>query len=652
MSVQFGRCNFNGERVDVKVLAQVRPLLAPYGPDKEGYVSKDNLAALFRAFHTTKESRKETQPHLSASGAIFMWDGLLDNRSELIRELPGDLPSDSTDLAIVTAAYENWGATAFAKLIGDWALSIWDPKSQSLVLAKDFIGARHLYYSVERNEVTWCTILDPLVLFSRRSVVLEGEYVAGWLSQFPAAHLTPYVGIHSVPPASFLLLQLGKCGAKKYWDFDSRKRIRYQSDAEYEEHFRSIFSAAVRRRLRSDSPVLAELSGGMDSSSIVCMADDLITQEMAETSRLDTVSYYDDSEPNWNERPYFTIVENRRRRAGLHIDVSLRDPIIAQPAEAPFLATPSVNSSRTKANEQFAAYLVSQGNRIVLSGIGGDEVTGGVPTPTPELQDLLAKTKWGMFTTLLKLWALNKRKPWLALFLDVVRGFCPSFLVGAPKHLRPAAWLQHHFVKRYQVALSGYRSRIRLFGALPSFQESCATLDGLRRALACSALPSNPPYEWRYPFLDRGFLEFLFAIPREQLVRPGQRRSLMRRALADIVPGEIVNRKRKAFVARSPLAAIARESVEICNMSCNMASVALGIVDPNAFSEAVRMSRCEQEVPIVTLLRTLTIESWLSSQTTRLTFTGNASGASRIPNDCDNLDVAGVATIRNAQSSI
>ena len=78
---------------------------------------------------------------------------------------------------------------------------------------------------------------------------------------------------------------------------------------------------AVRRRLRSDSPILAELSGGMDSSSIVCMADTIIARGNAETPRLDTLSYYDDSEPNWNERPYFTKVEEKRGRTGCHIDV-------------------------------------------------------------------------------------------------------------------------------------------------------------------------------------------------------------------------------------------------------------------------------------------------------------------------------------------
>jgi asparagine synthase (glutamine-hydrolysing) len=86
----------------------------------------------------------------------------------------------------------------------------------------------------------------------------------------------------------------------KFWDFDPAKSTRYRTDAEYEEHFRDVFAQAVGRRLRSDSPVLAELSGGMDSSSIVCMADEIARHEPGGARRVETVSYYDDSEPNWN----------------------------------------------------------------------------------------------------------------------------------------------------------------------------------------------------------------------------------------------------------------------------------------------------------------------------------------------------------------
>ena len=209
MSAQFGRWNFDGKPVDRDYLEKVTPLLHPYGPDDQGSYSKADISILYRAFHTTKESRRETQPLATASGAILTWDGRLDNRAELIRQLRDTLRISATDVEIVAAAYDYWGSDCFAMLIGDWALSIWDPRTRSLILAKDPIGTRHLYYSLDKDHVTWSTILDPLVLFAGKSFALCEEYIAGWFSFFPAAHLTPYAGIHSVPP-SFLVCSLGR----------------------------------------------------------------------------------------------------------------------------------------------------------------------------------------------------------------------------------------------------------------------------------------------------------------------------------------------------------------------------------------------------------------------------------------------------------
>lgn len=613
MSVQFGRWNFDGRPVDRESLAKAGVMLAPYGADGWGTYIKDSVGILFRAHHTTKESRSEAQPHITPSGAVLTWDGRLDNRADLIRQLRGVVTIASTDVAIVSAAYECRGSDCFVMLTGDWALSIWDANTRSLILAKDPIGTRHLYYSFDDNQVTWSTILDPLVLFAGKTFALCEEYIAGWLSFFPAAHLTPYVGIHSLPSSSSVAIRAGKPIVSRYWDFDPEKRVRYRTDTEYEEHFRAVFAQAVRRRLRSDSPILAELSGGMDSSSIVCMADTIIGRGAAETPRLDTISYYNDSEPNWDERPYFTKVEEKRGRTGCHIDVGREEPLSLKFEKIGFASTPGSGQRSNQAIREFSACLIAQGNRVVLSGIGGDEVTGGVPTPTPELEDLLAGAEFRLLAHQLKVWALNKRKPWFHLLLHAARGFFPLSFVGLPKHKRPVPWLCPEFVNRNRAALQGYETRLKLFGPRPSFQESLNALGALQRQLQSSPLASGPPYEKRYPFLDRNLLEFLYAVPREQLVRPSQRRSLLRRALAGIVPDELLNRKRKAYVARWPFTAISNDWPALIDLSRQMASSFLGIVEPRRLAMAIRMAGQYREVPAIPLLRTFSIESWLRS---------------------------------------
>jgi asparagine synthase (glutamine-hydrolysing) len=612
MSVQFGRWNFDGRPVDPEYLEKAGAILAPYGPDGESAYIKDSVGILFYPFHTTKESRRETQPYLTPSGAVLTWDGRLDNRAELTGELKDVLTAGATDVEIVSAVYEKWGTDCFAKLLGDWALAIWNPSNRSLLLAKDFVGTRHLYYTVDKDQVTWSSILDPLVLLAGRTFTLEEEYIAGWLSFFPATHLTPYVGIHSVPPSCFVRVTPKGQSIQKYWDFDLKKRIRYRTDGEYEEQFRQVFRESVRRRLRSDSAILAELSGGMDSSSIVCIADQVLARGEGETPRLDTLSYYNDSEPNWNEEPYFTKVEEKRGQVGSHIDLSAHKSFTDQFQTGYFAATPG---SRTcegfGSNLQFANCIASQANRVLLTGIGGDEVAGGVPTPTPEIEDLLVRAQYRSLGHQLKVWGLNKRKPWFHLLFEAANRLFPLGSLSAQKHTKPAAWLNPDFVKRNRAALAGYPSRVKLFGGLPSLQENTLTLEAVKRQIESDALSSEPVFEKRYPFLDRDFLEFLYSIPRDQIVRPGERRSLMRRALVGIVPPEILNRKRKAFVARTPLTSIVRDCHRLSEITKHMVCEALGFVSSEEFSKALEKTSQGSEVPLVFLMRTLAVEAWL-----------------------------------------
>jgi asparagine synthase (glutamine-hydrolysing) len=614
MSVQFGRWNLDAKPVDPSYLVKVGRVIAPYGPDDSNSYTDSNISILYRAFHTNKESRREKQPHVTESGATLTWDGRLDNRSELILQFGNILTNNSPDISIVAAAYEKWGACSFAKLLGDWAISIWDPRTRSLILAKDLIGTRHLYYSIEKDHVTWSTILDPLVLFADRRFDLNEEYIAGWFSFFPDARLTPFVGIHSVPPSSWVAIRNGRQSISKHWDFDPTKSIRYDADAGYEEHFLGVFGEAVRRRLRSDSPVLAELSGGMDSSSIVSMADTIIARRTADTPRLDTISYFNDSEPHWNERPYFTKVEEKRGRLGTHINLGLNESLKLGLENRPFAGTPgSGSASNSETHRQFAACMTQNGNRIVLSGIGGDEVLGGVPTPLPELADLLATGQFQMLAYRLKVWGLNARKPWFHLLFEAATGFLPPAFVSVPKHTKPAAWLNPTFVKRNRFALRGYETRLKLVGPPPTFQENVSTLQVLQRQLACSKLSSRLLYEKRYPYLDRDLLEFVFSIPREQLLRPGQRRSLMRRALVGIVPDELLNRRRKAFVTRSSLEAIAANWSYFTELTHHMLITSLGIVDEKKFLAALQEAREGKEVPTVPIMRALNVEHWLKN---------------------------------------
>jgi asparagine synthase (glutamine-hydrolysing) len=289
MSVQAGIWNFDGEPVSRESLMKISQATAEYGPDGETIHIDTNIGMLYRPFHTTAESRLERQPYLVGTCQMITWDGRLDNQDELIPELQNDLGPDHTDIAIVAAVFLKWGVKGFSRLIGDWALAILDPRHKELILARDYIGARHLFYFPTPNGVSWCSHLAPLALSGKR-LTISDEYVAGYLGFQPDAHLTPYRQILSVPPGKWVRISDSKTTIQPYWAFNFRTKTRFRTDTEYEEQFRILFRWAVRRRLRADGPVLMQLSGGWDSSSLVCIADDILLRGEAETPRVDTFS--------------------------------------------------------------------------------------------------------------------------------------------------------------------------------------------------------------------------------------------------------------------------------------------------------------------------------------------------------------------------
>ena len=146
----------------------------------------------------------------------------------------------------------------------------------------------------------------------------------------------------------------------------------------------------------------------------------------------------------------------------------------------------------------------------------------------------------------------------------------------------------------------------------PSNSGNIDTINAIRRQLGCFPQPTSPYYEKRYPYLDRDLLESLFAIPRNQLVRPGQRRSLTRRALAGIVPDDVLNRPRKAFVCRAPLAALTQEQITL-----TLLGYSLRIVDAHRFHDFVQSAARGREIPVTAALRTVILERWLAHLVTR-----------------------------------
>jgi asparagine synthase (glutamine-hydrolysing) len=618
MSAQAGICNFDGRPVDPGLLGRMAASIAHYGPDGGGQHVRGSVGMVYRAFHTTKESRLESQPYTTGRGHVMPWDGRLDNRDELIERLGDDLNSGYSDLAIVASAFDRWDKNCLHWLIGDWAVTIWKPDQRELIFAVDYMAIRHIFYYLKKDHILWSTDLAPLVLLSGDKFHVDDDYIAGYFANAPDADLTPYCEIHEVPPGHFTRVRNGNATVERYWQFSPKSRIRYKTDAEYEDHFRRVFRQSVRRRLRSDSPILGELSGGLDSSSIVCMADDILAKEGAWTPRLDTLSFYDKTEPNGDDWVFFQKVEEKRRRVGAHIDASTLGRSPASLEYPDFTPLPGYFGSWRKLEAERAEVVRSGGYRAVLSGIGGDEFMGGIPNPTAHLADLIVQFKLLSLAEQLMTWSLVKRRPWIQLLWQALVDLLPSSIgQHFVKQAEVEPWIDKDLARNTRLAIRQIDVDNHFGLWLPTRRSYIGGLLMMANKMAKSTLPELALEETRYPYLDQNLIEFILSIPADQLLRPGERRSLMRRSLVGVVPQEILSRRTKQLGARTPVLVVDKKWEELRTVFGSPFISRFGYVNRRRFLEKLQAARNGEEVHIVRMLRAISLEFWLRDLTAR-----------------------------------
>jgi asparagine synthase (glutamine-hydrolysing) len=249
------------------------------GPDGAGYWLDGPVGLGHRMLHTTPESLQEQQPFPNETGNLCLTlDGRVDNRDELrvALEARGKKVRTDTDAEIVLRAYECWDEECPKHIIGDFAFVIWDRPNQRLFCARDPLGLRPFYYY--SDDRTFLCGSEPRPLFEDPTTRREPN--EGMIAEYLARAITDqeetlYRGVFRLPPAHVLSVQPGRLRKARYWDIDPVRKIRYRTDEEYAEHFSDIFKVAVRCRLRSQGPVGAYLSGGLDSSSVVGVVQSL-----------------------------------------------------------------------------------------------------------------------------------------------------------------------------------------------------------------------------------------------------------------------------------------------------------------------------------------------------------------------------------------
>jgi len=619
MSALAGIYNFNRQSIretQREQLAMLWQRLATKGPDGGDLLFHGPVGMCYRGFHVNEQARFEVQPLVGPNNLMVAGDLRLDNRDELIGNLIGFVrkPAASvTDIELVLAAYQKWDEMFPLHLVGEFALLLFDGVAQKIVLARDHIGARFLYYYHDTEKLICCSELAPLIEALRITLEINNDYVAGYLMYDPEPELTPYKKIHAVKPFHVVTFNGdGLRREKRFWDLAAVRPIRFKTDAEYEEGFRFHFTNAVRGPLRTDGPVFSDLSGGLDSSSIVCVAHQLIEKDEVPARELYTASLISTGSPTSDQTKYIRCIEEHVGRAGYHID-ELDWPLFStlSPENALVTLNPLLFCD---AKHRRISNLMERANaRVVLSGVGGDEIACAQQNPGPELADLLFGFRLRSLHERLKAWSRRTKRPYVTLLRDAASRLLPHSLRTRHEIKKPGVvpdFLLEQFVNEFSLR--------RRHVARPPF--ACDTPSTNDQALGFWTAARSIATGWRseltrgyisYPFLARPLVEFMQGIPHTQRVQLGKSRFLMRRALKDVLPDVIVKRRDKGNPQETIARAFMREWPRLRPFFESSRISAYSYVDNALFLSTVEEYRLGKSIHLAMLLKLLSMEFWI-----------------------------------------
>ena len=520
--------------------------IAHRGPDGTSSHVSGPVALAHAALLTTPESVDERQPLIDEThGLSIVFDGRIDDREDLITALTAC--AAKSDAQLVLQAYARWGEACPERLLGDFAFAIWDRRQRRLFCARDILGVKPFYYAMSGRTFVCGSTIRVVVEASGAARSPNEGMVAEFLENaITSQEETLLEGVLRLPAAHSL--SVGPDGLKKwrYWEPGPLKQIRYRRQEQYVEHFGSLFKDAVRCRLRSQTTVGAELSGGLDSSFVASVANRLSEEQMGSGIRSFSTVF-----PGWDcdESRYSQEVVSH---GGLsHTATSAAFP--GQPfyldrdhAYDDFPGFPNTHVSRGLKTAAHAS-----GCRVLLTGGGGDEwFFGSRLRYADHLRHLqivkcvrqIHADSGGLATraALLNAWRFGMRP---LIPQRVRRGV--GTLLG---RRRRWAFVTDRFARRVDLAdrinrPAGWHSRDHTQQKLCDLFTSGAWS---YYGEVAERFTAEQGLEQRHPFYDRRLIEFALSIPGDQHWHNGQNKRLLRQAMSDVVPCTVRDRKTKA----------------------------------------------------------------------------------------------------------
>jgi len=514
----------------------------------------------FRQRILAPEDRHERQPAVGADGVVVsMFDGRLDNRGELLSTLgltsPVSRPVPDGDIA--RAAYERWGEDAVPRLLGDFAWAVWNQRDKRLMLARDSARNRSLLFSRGDGFVAFSTDYRPLLALPEIPRDLDEVAIADILLTTPdESGRSLYKAISWVGPAERIIVTPDAVTRNRFWEPGPRPTLRLARDADYVDAARDVFDQAVACRLRIAGPVVAMVSGGLDSSAVATTA----AQQRAPATVHGLCAVPMDGVPvpvmpheYASERPFVATLAARHPNLQLEY-LSSR---ATRPAEldprGQFLATGvAVRSpsnvawfvpvyeraaelgATTLLQGDFGNYTFSADGFARLDALRRDRAWTALAHEILALRHTMTPSVWrglarGQVSQALPSWLPVRRRRWAASFPPTLLN--PDFLrsAGLEGRFEREGALRQTLISSDTIAsvlrYVLFRSRMQTDGVVVQ-----RTMNGVT--------PSDP-------FSDRRVFEFCLSLPEEQFLSKGIWRRLSRRAFADRLSPEIISNYRR-----------------------------------------------------------------------------------------------------------
>jgi asparagine synthase (glutamine-hydrolysing) len=530
--------------VDKHAVERMLASIPHRAPDGSNAATGGNCSMGFARFSTTLRERTAVQPlHDEEHGIWLVGDVRLDNRDELSESLRGSGEPVPPDPELLVLGYRRWGNDMAGHLVGDFAFVLWDERDRTLYAARDPFGVRPLYYHANATRLVFATEVAQILALRDFEWKVEDRMVVAYLaSNYQHDRDTFFQDIFRVVPGHYVVCRDRALREERYW-FPPREELRLGRPEDYQEEFKRLFQQSVADRLESDGgPIIAHLSGGLDSTSIVCMADAIYGQEPAMRPPLYTASAVFPGLA-CDETQFIDAVARKVRFPSERWDGTgsdweeLRRPYVADPTRDP-QAGILFGVDRLAARE---------GVRVVLSGEGGDQLL----TEVGVFRDLAANHRW--LRLLQEARAINKavKRGWLKWVRDGVIYTSPRVFVRAYASLRarrhgPPKWLAGGLREGWP----------RLPWAPRVFSED----SWLSHTQQCTWNLLASPFgywnrEWqelgaarselshRFPFFDSRLVRFVLAVPFEQRLPGGKWKLLLRQAMTGLLPDEVANRQ-------------------------------------------------------------------------------------------------------------